>query len=372
LGSATAISGTPSASNMIVTVNGGVIKKILTGTAPHSFTFPVGDANGTSEYSPVTYTLNSGTFTADTVGIAVSNTKNSNISETSNYLNRYWTLTLNGVTTPSYDAIFTYLPADVNGTESALSGASYIASAWSNLGAVNSTAHTFTASAQSAGGIFSAKAFVTSGDVTVKVIPQGFYNSGVLNQADTVKILLADVASPYAVVDSAYAILDSVSFTATGTFSAAASGSYYVIVKHRSSVETWSAAGVSFVQGSTATYDFTTAASQAYGNNEVEVTSGVFAIYSGDCNQDGYVDPLDLSLVDQDSYNYVAGTALATDVNGDRYVDPLDLSIVDQNSYNYVGIQRPASSSTKILSAKERAKTLPYYQQWLESKKAKK
>jgi hypothetical protein len=369
LGSAATISGTPSSANMIVSSGTGSVKKVLTAAVPHSFTFPVGDVNGTSEYSPVTYTLNSGTFTADTVGIAVSNTKNSNISNGSNYLNRYWTLTLNGVTTPSYDAVFTYLPADVVGTESSLAGAVYGGSAWTNVGAVNSSAHTFTASAQAAGGIFSAKSFVTSGDVTVKVIPQGFYNSGALNQSDTIKILLANTTTPYAVVDSAFAILDSVSLTATGTFSAAASGSYYIVVKHRSSVETWSASSITFTQGSTVSYDFTSAASQAYGNNETEVATGVFAIYSGDCNQDGYVDPLDLSLVDQDSYNYVSGSALATDVNGDRYVDPLDLSIVDQNSYSYVGIMKP--TATKMISAKERAQNLPYYQKWLKKRTTK-
>lgn len=335
LGSAATISGTPSASNMIISSGTGSVKKVLTGAVPHSFTFPVGDANGTSDYSPVTYTLNSGTFTADTVGIAVSNTKSSNVSELSNYLNRYWTLTVNGVTTPSYDAVFTYLPADVVGTEDQLSGAVYASSAWTNLGAVNAVAHTFTASAQAAGGEFTAKAFISSGNVTVKVIPQGFYNAGgYLNAADTIRVLLANAASPYAVVDSADVVLDSISFTATATLSNAASGDYYIVIKHRNSVETWSAAGVTFTKGSTTNYDFTTAATQAYGSNEIEVTTGVFAIYNGDCNQDGYVDPLDLSLVDGDSFNYVSGLALTTDVTGDKYVDPLDLAVVDQNSYN--------------------------------------
>jgi hypothetical protein len=269
-----------------------------------------------------------------------------------------------------YNVTATYADGDIIGTEANIFGGLYTGSAWSALGAVDAASNSFTGSSLTSFGEITGGAF-GSGHVTVKVIPQGFYNGGILNQADTIKILLANAATPYAVVDSANAILDSVSFTATGTFTAAASGSYYVVVKHRSSVETWSASGVTYTKGSTVSYDFTTAASQAYGSNEVAVETGVYGIYSGDCNQDGYVDPLDLSLVDQDSYNYVAGTALATDVNGDRYVDPLDLSIVDQNSYNYVGIQRPASSSTRILSAKERAQTLPYYQQWLKKKEVK-
>jgi hypothetical protein len=212
--------------------------------------------------------------------------------------------------------------------------------------------------------------FATAGHVQVKAIMQGFYNGGgYLNSRDTVKILLANSTTPYAVVDSAFAVIDSSTFLATGTFNSAPTGTYYIVVKHRSSVETWSAAGVAYTKGGTTTYDFTSAATQAYGGNEVEVTSGVFALYSGDCNQDGYVDPLDLSLVDQDSYNYVSGPGVATDVNGDQYVDPLDLSIVDQNSYNYVGIQRPTTG--RVISAKERAAKLPYYQDWLLKKKTK-
>jgi hypothetical protein len=363
--------GTFSASAMMVTNGTGVVKKIY--SQKSAFTFPVGDTTGTAQYSPVSLT-NNGTFTADTISVAVVNAKHPNNNNATDYLLRYWTLSGTGATVDSYTAVMTYNAADVAGTESNFVGARYNGSLWTTLGTINTTAHTLTVTAQSAFGTFTAGAasgFASAGHVTVKVIPQGFYNSGILNQADTIKILLANATTPYAVVDSAYAILDSVSFTATGTFTAAASGSYYVVVKHRSSVETWSASGVAYTKGSTVSYDFTTAASQAYGSNEVAVETGVYGIYSGDCNQDGYVDPLDLSLVDQDSYNYVAGTALATDVNGDRYVDPLDLSIVDQNSYNYVGIQRPASSSTKILSAKERAQTLPYYQNLLKRKNAK-
>ena len=216
----------------------------------------------------------------------------------------------------------------------------------------------------------SVQALPTTGDVTVKVIPQGFYNTGgYLNTRDTITILFANSSSPYAFVDSVSTILDSLTYSATGTMQNAANGSYYIVVKHRNSVETWSAASQSFSKGSTTSYDFTTSDAQAYGNNLVLVTTGLYGLYSGDCNHDGYVDPLDLSLIDQDSYNYVSGRSLATDINGDQFVDPLDLAIVDNNSAGYVGIQRPTAA--KIISAKERALSLPYYQKWLMEKKEK-
>jgi hypothetical protein len=361
------VSGGVSDASFVDASSTGEFRNVVTAT-PATLTFPVGTGSASSA---VKVTLSSGTITSPAyIGAKVVASKSANNTSSTDYLNRTWTLTSNGITSPVHNDTLWYKAADVAGTEANVFGGLYTGSAWTSLGAVDATNHLIVGSGITAFGEITGGAF-GSGHVTVKVIPQGFYNGGILNQADTIKILLANAATPYAVVDSANAILDSVSFTATGTFTAAASGSYYVVVKHRSSVETWSASGVTYTKGSTVSYDFTTAASQAYGSNEVAVETGVYGIYSGDCNQDGYVDPLDLSLVDQDSYNYVAGTALATDVNGDRYVDPLDLSIVDQNSYNYVGIQRPASSSTRILSAKERAQTLPYYQQWLKKKEVK-
>ncbi len=351
LANAAGIAGTPTAANMIVgTAGSGKVKKLMNTSAPHSFTFPVGDNSGTAEYSPVTYTLNSGTFTTDTVVVMVANAKHADNSESTNYLNRYWSIANSGVTNPNYTAVFTYVPADVAGTEATLSGALWNGAGWVNLGAVNTSAHTFTASNQTVFGDFTAMIIASSGSVAVTVIPQGFYNDGdFLNSRDTITVLLAGSSSPYAVVDSARAILDSLTFTATAALSSAASGSYYLVIKHRNSIETWSAAPISFSQGSTTAYDFTSAVSQAYGNNLVAVGSVPrYAMYSGDVNQDGYVDPLDLSMVDQASFNYEAGAALATDINGDQFVDPLDLSICDQNSFNYVGIKTPVSGRVRL------------------------
>jgi hypothetical protein len=356
------IIGTFSNAAMLATNGTGVVKKIF--TQKSAFTFPVGDTTGTAEYSPVSLT-NNGTYTADTVSVAVANAKHPNNNNAVNYLSRYWTLSGAGTTTNSYGAVFTYNAADVAGTESGFVGAVYDGSKWTTLGTINTTAHTLTVAAQSAFGTFTAGAaggFSSAGHVTVKVIPQGFYNAGgYLNVSDTVKILLANTSSPFAIVDSAYAVLDSLTFTATATLSVANSGTYYIVVAHRNSIETWSAAGVAYTKGATTNYDFTTAASQAYGSNEIEIASGVFAIYNGDCNQDGYVDPLDLSMVDQDSYNYVSGKALVTDVNGDGYVDPLDLSIVDQNSYNYVGVKLPVVGR---YAAKSKAPQGIYYKEY--------
>ena len=325
----------------------GQLKKSFTST-PSSFTFPI-SAGGV--YSPVSVDLTSGTLSSAYIGAKVSATKSSHNTSTTNYINRTWTLSGTGITSPVYSDTLTYAAGDVAGTEASLYGGLYNGSAWSSLGAVNATSHYIVGSGLTSfgeitAGEASAMGVASSGHVAVTVIPQGYYNAGdYLNSVDTVSVLLAD-ASTYVTVDSTTVVLDSVTFTGTATFATATSGNYYLVVKQRSSVETWSASTVAFAQGSTISYNFTDAQNKAYGDNQVQVSSSPerWAIYGGDCNQDGYVDPLDMSLIDQDSFNYVSGTGLATDVNGDHFVDPLDMSIADQNSFNYVGIKRPVTA----------------------------
>ncbi len=342
LGSAATIAGTPSSVKMITLGSSGRVKKILTSATPHSFTFPVGDNTGAAEYSPVNYTLNSGTFSSDTVSVGLQNIKHPSNVITAAYLNRYWTLSSSGVTNPNYTAQFTYTTADIVGTESSLIGGLWKNSAWSDLNSVNTTYHSFTAVSQTAFGDFTAYAGLNY--LSIKVIPQGFYNiAGYLNQKDTISAYLANASSPYAFIDTVKLPLDSLSFSGTVALKNKYNGNYYVVIKQKSSLETWSAAPISFASGTTTSYDFTTAQSQAYGNNLIQVSSSpvLWAIYSGDINHDGYIDPLDLSLVDQASFSYMSGRNLLEDINGDGFVDPLDLSIVDQNSFNYVGIKRP-------------------------------
>ena len=357
------IGGTPSASAMLVTGGTGQVKKIYKSTG--AFTFPVGDNTATAEYSPVTFTVNSGTFTQDTVGVIVTNALHPNVTATTDSLKRYWTVTSNGITSPNYSAQFSYTASDVAGREYKLFGQKWDGSAWTNTGAVDTANNRFTVSGITSLGSFTAADSVIGGaiHVNVKVIPQGYYNAGdYLNATDTIQVFLADANSPYAYIDSVSVLLDSLTFSAATTFNTTSSGSYYIVVKQRSSVETWSATAVLLTKGVTSSYDFTDAQTKAYGDNLVQVSSSPvrYAIYGGDVNQDGYVDPLDMSAIDLDSFNYASGVGLITDVNGDHFVDPLDMSITDLNSFNYVGIKRPVSA--KSIKAHSRAPQGIHYQ----------
>ncbi len=57
----------------------------------------------------------------------------------------------------------------------------------------------------------------------------------------------------------------------------------------------------------------------------------MYALYSGDVNQDGTIDAGDLSHVENDAANSLSGY-FPSDVTGDDFVDAGDLSIVENNS----------------------------------------
>ena len=136
LGSTSSIVGTPSSSNMVVATGSGQLRKEFLGIG--AFTFPVGDNDGTAEFSPVTLDFTSGTFASAYAGVRLVNAKHPQNTSTSNYLNRYWTVASSGITAFSCNVTFTYVDADVQpgGTESSIYGAQYEGS-WSLLDPVN-------------------------------------------------------------------------------------------------------------------------------------------------------------------------------------------------------------------------------------------
>lgn len=186
--------------------------------------------------------------------------------------------------------------------------------------------------------------------VNVKLFIEGYYagassmapvkaNQGVgtsTTDVDDITIELRD-ATTYAVVATTTGVLQT-DGTAACTFATAQTGSFFIAVKHRNAVQTWSAAPVTL--GSVSSYDFTTAANKAFGDNMKEVSSGVWALYSGDLNQDESIDISDGDTLMNDSYNSAYGY-LATDLNGDGSVDISDLDYFYNNSYNSVYTHNP-------------------------------
>ena len=87
-------------------------------------------------------------------------------------------------------------------------------------------------------------------------------------------------------------------------------------------------------------YDFSTNPNKAFGNNQVEVESGIWAFYSGDINQDGVIDAFDYIDLDADLVAANFGY-LSTDLTGDGVVDAFDYILLDANLVNGVGAVTP-------------------------------
>ncbi|HQY20780.1 MAG TPA: hypothetical protein PLX80_08070 [Ignavibacteria bacterium] len=174
-------------------------------------------------------------------------------------------------------------------------------------------------------------------ELNLKAYIQARYSSTAnMMVPDTSKVLLRHSFSPYAPADTAAALSGSNGIGSFNFGQALQATAYYFVVRHRNSIETWSANTITFV-GNDVSTSIAGNPSQAYGNNLIQVDNGpnAYAIYSSDINQDGTVDLSDGSLIDNDAINFVSGYVL-TDNNGDLIVDVADAVFADNNGFNFV------------------------------------
>ncbi|MFH1120272.1 MAG: hypothetical protein V1775_10640 [Bacteroidota bacterium] len=156
--------------------------------------------------------------------------------------------------------------------------------------------------------------------------------------ADEITVELHNAAD-YSVIDNSFNNIQLDTYGNAGiTVPTELTGDYYITIRHRNSIETVSAAPVSFA-GSTTTYAFD-ASEKAYGGNLLQMTDGTYVIYGGDVNQDGAVDTGDVTPVDNDQFNFISGY-FPSDVNGDGTVDTGDVTIIDNNQFGFVGAVLP-------------------------------
>ena len=176
--------------------------------------------------------------------------------------------------------------------------------------------------------------------LTLTALIQGFlYGSTMI--PDTVTLELHKGSSPYNLIEAQKGILNSAGVGSYKFLTASLGTPYFLVVKHRNAVETWSSTGKTF-SISVLSYNFTSAKSQAYGNNLV-LKNGMYCLYSGDVNHDGLVDSGDLAAIDNDNSIYITGYT-NTDVNGDGIIDTSDLALTDNNNSLYVGKIVPAGA----------------------------
>ncbi|MBL0096773.1 MAG: SprB repeat-containing protein [Bacteroidetes bacterium] len=193
---------------------------------------------------------------------------------------------------------------------------------------------------------------ITDASFNLTMLIEGFYNgaggltpalqnSGVGlsgTECDTIYVELRDQLTPANVLASGTAVLNT-SGQASFTFPGSVIGENgYIAVFHRNAVQTWSDL---MTFSSVTNYNFTTAATQAYGSNMIAVAPGVYAFYSGDLSpQDEFIDILDQGVIDNDIFNFASGYVVS-DLDGSGFVDIVDQSIVDNNIFNFIGSVHP-------------------------------
>ena len=182
--------------------------------------------------------------------------------------------------------------------------------------------------------------------ITFSSLLEGFYNSGSGTMVeDTVTLILKNISPPYTTIDQTKVKLSSIG-AGLPKFRQAVNGtSYYLAIKHRNSIETWTKIGQQFTN-SEMTYDFTTSSTQAYGDNLKQ--KGIeWCIYGGDVNQDGLVDLSDEIAVINDVNAFNTGR-IVTDLNGDESADLSDIIIVVNNTNGFISKQAPETKSARI------------------------
>jgi len=128
---ATNIIGSFSPSTMIIADGAGSLRMEITSIG--TYLFPIGDTTVLVDYSPVSLNFTSGDFTNAVVSVNLKNEKHPENTSETDYLNKYWVVSQNGITEFSCDAVFTYSNEDIVGNESNIWGAQWNGNYWTPL-----------------------------------------------------------------------------------------------------------------------------------------------------------------------------------------------------------------------------------------------
>ena len=320
-----------------------------------SFELPVGIS---TSYRPVFLTTTASAFNNAKIGIQSTASSFSNRpTATTDYLNTYWTISRAGIT-GSVNAIGQYAdPSDVTGTENNLRGCFYNNGDWSLVNSTSDASLNRVGApiAGNGGVLYGMNRFAMLG---IKAFLEGAYNTGGVMKSILFDLGLSTDATATDSITinlwnagnlsnsnpnfSLKPILHSDGSANIILPESVIGGNYYVALKHRNSIETWSANSINL--GEINNYDFTNAIVKAFGdgiNPPMKSLGGsIFGLYSGDSNQDGTVDGSDMNDVDNGT---VAGDFgyNNSDVNGDGATDGLDMNIVDNNTQLGLFYSRP-------------------------------
>ncbi len=176
--------------------------------------------------------------------------------------------------------------------------------------------------------------------IDLSLFIQGFYQgSGVMaasvnalaypTLSDTIVVELASAETPNTILFSQTTTLSTTGL-ASVTFPGIVQGHpYYIVIRHRNSIETWSAVPLSLALPK-AEYNFSISASSAFGANLADLGDGHFALWSGDVNQDDAVDSLDHVMMESAVHSFLNGY-YSEDLNADGLMEAADFSLMENN-----------------------------------------
>ncbi|HMQ69594.1 MAG TPA: hypothetical protein PKA90_11705 [Ignavibacteria bacterium] len=175
-------------------------------------------------------------------------------------------------------------------------------------------------------------------DLNLTSFIEGFYNSSSNSMVrDTMRVLLRNNFAPYAIVDSGKTYLTT-SGTGTITFANASNGvDYYLQLKHRNALETWSKSPGQSFSGSVLNYNFSTSSAQAFGSNMpmIDASPVRYGEFGGDVNQNGVIDLNDIIIINNAAGSFASGYVV-TDLDGNNIVELSDVIISYNNASNFV------------------------------------
>ncbi|MBL7773026.1 MAG: hypothetical protein JNM95_09205 [Chitinophagaceae bacterium] len=191
-----------------------------------------------------------------------------------------------------------------------------------------------------------------SPNVTIRCFPEGYYlgngqlsnpisflsNNIPSNYSDVIAVDIYDPNPPHTIYDTYYGVIST-----TGYISCKFSYPFFqnmaiFRVKHHNSIDLCSAMAVYL--DTNVVYDFTNAASNAYGNNMVQLNPGEWGMFTGDILKDEVIDVMDFLAMENDIVQGNFGY-LQTDLNGDGITDILDYLLLEKNIISGISAQCP-------------------------------